>query len=158
MAIPDPLAALAIHAYKEYKSTGSRDAVEMAVKFGKESVRKVQKEDKFAGCLNNLGVMLESGYERTGEMADLEAITSARQAVDSTPKDHSDRAGRLNSLGNKLGHMFVWEEKDGRAGQTPPQTTNDDRRKLKVLLVVMPRLHEERGEHVAGDNFRPRTA
>ncbi|KAM7205892.1 CHAT domain containing protein [Rhypophila sp. PSN 637] len=36
-------------------------------------------------------------------MQDLEeAITAAKQAVQSTPDDHPDRAGRLNNLGNKL--------------------------------------------------------
>jgi hypothetical protein len=50
--------------------------------------------------LNNLGTKLGCWYERTGEMADLEeAIKVARQAVDSIPNDHPDRAGRLNNLG-----------------------------------------------------------
>ena len=36
-------------------------------------------------------------------MKDLEeAIQTARQAVESTPADHPDQAGRLNNLGNKL--------------------------------------------------------
>ena len=36
-------------------------------------------------------------------MEDLEeAILVVRQAVDVTPKDHPDLAGRLNNLGNKL--------------------------------------------------------
>ncbi|KAH7131154.1 CHAT domain-containing protein [Dactylonectria macrodidyma] len=45
-------------------------------------------------------------------MADLEeAIRTARQAVDSTPDDHPDRAGRLNNLGTKLGQRY------GRTGE-----------------------------------------
>lgn len=40
-------------------------------------------------------------------MADLEeAIALARQAVDSTPVDHPDRAGRLGSLGSKLQRRY----------------------------------------------------
>jgi hypothetical protein len=40
-------------------------------------------------------------------MEDLEeAILVARQAVDVTPKDHPDLAGRLNNLGNKLGRRY----------------------------------------------------
>jgi len=45
----------------------------------------------------------ESRYERTGDMADLEAaIRAVQQAINSTPEDHPDRAGKLNNLGNKL--------------------------------------------------------
>src|ERR1700712_4722881 len=40
-------------------------------------------------------------------MTDLEeAIQVARQAVASTPEDHSDLAGRLNNLGNWLGSRY----------------------------------------------------
>ncbi len=58
-----------------------------------------------AGCLSNLGTkLLQSRFERTGEMANLEeAIETAREAVQSTPHDHPDRAARLNNLGIKLG-------------------------------------------------------
>ncbi|KAL2195348.1 CHAT domain-containing protein [Corynascus similis CBS 632.67] len=53
--------------------------------------------------LNNLGVMLQCRYERTGEMADLEeAIEMARQAVESTPHDHPGRAACLHNLGIRL--------------------------------------------------------
>jgi hypothetical protein len=42
-------------------------------------------------------------------MEDLEeAILVARQAVDVTPKDHPDLAGRLNNLGNKLGRRYKY--------------------------------------------------
>jgi hypothetical protein len=57
--------------------------------------------------LNKLGNKLESRYEWTGEMQDLEeAIRVARLAVESTPEDHPDRAGKLNSLGNKLESQY----------------------------------------------------
>ncbi|KAF1963461.1 TPR domain-containing protein [Byssothecium circinans] len=52
-------------------------------------------------------LLLESRYERTGHMDDLEAaIQAAQQAVDSTPDYHPDRAGYLNNLGNWLGRRF----------------------------------------------------
>lgn len=45
-------------------------------------------------------------------MTDLqEAIDAARQAVESTPEDHPDRAACLNNLGNKL------ESRHERAGE-----------------------------------------
>ncbi|KAL2136726.1 hypothetical protein VTI74DRAFT_1767 [Chaetomium olivicolor] len=77
--------------------------------------------------------MLESRYERTGEMADLEeAIGIAKQAVELTPHDYPDRAGRLNSLGNKLqsryertGEMADLEEAIGIARQVVGSTPND---------------------------------
>ncbi|KAH7109907.1 hypothetical protein B0J13DRAFT_293914 [Dactylonectria estremocensis] len=37
-----------------------------------------------------------------------EAIHTARQAVESTPDDHPDRAGRLNNLGNKFESWYEW--------------------------------------------------
>jgi hypothetical protein len=53
--------------------------------------------------LNNLVNKLESRYKRTGKIEDLkEAIQVARQAVNITPEDHPDLAGRLNNLGTKL--------------------------------------------------------
>src|SRR5436190_1902559 len=40
-------------------------------------------------------------------MDDLEeAIQGAREAVDATPRDHPDRAGRLNNLGIRLGDRY----------------------------------------------------
>ncbi|RYP48549.1 hypothetical protein DL768_005588 [Monosporascus sp. mg162] len=57
--------------------------------------------------LDNLGNQLESRYERTGEITDLEeAIGVAREAVESTPHDHPDQAGRLSNLGTKLGRRY----------------------------------------------------
>jgi len=57
--------------------------------------------------LNNLGNKLGLRYERTGDMADLEAaIQAAQQAVDSTPQDHPNWAMHLNNLGNKHGSRY----------------------------------------------------
>jgi tetratricopeptide (TPR) repeat protein len=57
--------------------------------------------------LNNLGMYLGRRYERTGDMADLEAsIRVAHQAVDFTSEDHPDRVGRLNVLGTNLGRRY----------------------------------------------------
>ena len=60
-----------------------------------------------AGCLNNLGIALQSRFERTGSMDDLDrAIVTNEQAVESTPDDHPDRAMYLNNLGNALQRRF----------------------------------------------------
>jgi len=59
------------------------------------------------GMLGNLGAMLGMRFERTGSMDDLNrAVDAATMAVDATPQDHPDRAGRLNNLGNLLGTRF----------------------------------------------------
>jgi tetratricopeptide (TPR) repeat protein len=58
--------------------------------------------------------MLGTRYERTGEMGDLrEAISVARQAVESTPDDHPNRAACLNNLGVMLGTRY---ERTGEMG------------------------------------------
>ncbi|KAL7917666.1 CHAT domain-containing protein [Trichoderma austrokoningii] len=49
----------------------------------------------------------EGRFKRTGSMEDLDrAISVASDALDATPLDHPDRAGRLNNLGNWLGSRF----------------------------------------------------
>ena len=66
-------------------------------------------------------------------MKDLEeAIQTARQAVESTPADHPDQAGRLNNLGNKLesryertGEMKDLEEAIQTARQAVESTPAD---------------------------------
>ncbi|KAI9785802.1 MAG: hypothetical protein M1816_008250 [Peltula sp. TS41687] len=91
----------------------------MAVTFAESAVRATHKEhSSLAGRLGNLGVMLRSGYERTGEMKDLEeAIRVARLAVDSTPEDHPDRAGWLSNLVKWLGRGY---EQTGQITLTLP--------------------------------------
>ncbi|KAH7232458.1 CHAT domain-containing protein [Fusarium solani] len=70
-----------------------------------------ENDPNWAGRVNNLAVMLQGRYERTGNVADLEeAIDVARQAVAATPDDHPDRAACLSNLGTKL------ESRYGRTG------------------------------------------
>ena len=67
-----------------------------------------------AGCLNNLGIALQSRFERTGSMDDLDrAIVTNEQAVESTPDDHPDRAGMLNNLGNRTAESIREDRIDG---------------------------------------------
>jgi hypothetical protein len=57
--------------------------------------------------LNNVGISLGDRYSRTGATADLEeAIQVARKAVDATPDNHPDQAGRFNNLGIRLSDRY----------------------------------------------------
>ncbi|RYP05472.1 hypothetical protein DL765_009836 [Monosporascus sp. GIB2] len=66
----------------------------------------------FQKCFDNVKSSLsettkEYRFARTGDISDLEeAIGVAREAVDATPQDHPDRAGRLNNLGVRLGNRY----------------------------------------------------
>lgn len=83
---------MAISAYKEYTVTGKLESMNRAVVAAARSVKSTSYgSDKLGGWLNSYGVMLETRYERTSDVADLEsAIEGAQQAVDSTPEDHPD--------------------------------------------------------------------
>lgn len=60
-------------------------------------------DEQYGERLDILGILLESRYERTGSMQDLEsAIEKAEEAVRATPTDHPNLAGLLSNLGNKL--------------------------------------------------------
>lgn len=95
---------VAITMYKEFTRNGIKEQIDMAISFAQISIRyKHNKHEITNGLLSNLGVFLESRYERVGDMADLEeAIQVVRRAVVLTPKDHSDLVAYLNNLGNTL--------------------------------------------------------
>ena len=60
-----------------------------------------------ATFLSNLGLALPARFERTGDLADLDAaIDVGRQAVAATPADHPDRARYLSNLGGALRIRF----------------------------------------------------
>ncbi|OCK77737.1 hypothetical protein K432DRAFT_271765, partial [Lepidopterella palustris CBS 459.81] len=85
----------------EHTRTGKLDSINTAVVTAAYSVRTTPEEgDSLPGRLNDYSVMFETRYERTGDIADVEAtIEVAHRAVDSTPEGHPDRAGYLNNLG-----------------------------------------------------------
>jgi hypothetical protein len=105
--LDDMAMTVAISMYEEFRKTGDEGYINAAVHFARLTLCYPCNEPASRTArLNNLGVMLESRYERMGEMSDLEeAIKTARQAVDSTPVGHPDRAACLNNLGNNLGHL-----------------------------------------------------
>jgi len=70
-----------------------------------------ESDPDLAGRLNNLGIMLQSQFQKTERMEDLEESIHQAQQVLNTPRDHPNLAGRLNNLGNKLQSRF---ERTGR--------------------------------------------
>jgi hypothetical protein len=57
--------------------------------------------------LSNLGGSLAARFERTGDVANLDAaIRVAQDAVDATPTDRPDRAGNPSNLGIALSTRF----------------------------------------------------
>jgi len=103
----DVWTAMAEKAYEEHTRTGELDSINIAVVAAARSVKITSEEsDLLPGRLNIYGIMLDKRYERTGDMADLEAaIQAAQKAVDSAP-DQPRRAMYLTNLGNKLGHRY----------------------------------------------------
>ncbi|GKU10360.1 unnamed protein product [Fusarium langsethiae] len=110
-----------------------------------------------AAWLNNLGNQLESLYERTGEMKDLEeAIETARKAIESTPDDHPDLAGMLNNLGIQLSLRYerTGEMKDLEEAietvRKAIESTPDDHPNLAGMLnnlgIQLSRRYERTGE------------
>jgi len=78
-----------------------------------EAIQIMEQEIEMAGkhilphMLSNLGIMLSRRFERTGSIDDLNrAVDVAEQAVNATPEDHPNRAGRLNNLENLLTTQF----------------------------------------------------
>ncbi|KAH6874579.1 CHAT domain-containing protein [Thelonectria olida] len=84
--MPSVLSGLAIEAYEKFQETGDVADIHLAVTAAQLAVSLMPDDHPDqAGCLNNLGIKLGLRYERT------EAISIARQAVDSTPDSHPDR-------------------------------------------------------------------
>ncbi len=60
-----------------------------------------------AGRLSNLGVALQTRFERTGDPADLDAaIATVKEAIQAAPAGHPDRAAMLSNLGVALRARF----------------------------------------------------
>ncbi len=88
------------------------------------------------GRLNNLGIMLERRFERTGMMEDLEdSIRRAQQAVTITPQDHLSLAMYLNNLGNKLETQFERRLKEGGLGRVNSQCSRQVTSHLKIIRI-----------------------
>ena len=69
----------------------------------RRAVKEIPSAIPLATLLSNLGLGLQTRYERDGRAADLdEAIELSREALALTPPDSPDRAGRLSNLGSGL--------------------------------------------------------
>ena len=104
------VSAMAMSAYESHMKKGDFASIDKAVKLTRLSLYCTSEgHESETARLNNLGLMLESRYEWTRGIADLEAAISAMQkAVDLTPEDHPDRAHWLSNLGNQLESRYEW--------------------------------------------------
>ena len=100
---PHEIASMfAITMYEEFTRSRIKEQIDAAISFAQMSLC-YEHTEITNSLLSNLGVFLESRYERVGDMVDLEkAIQVARRVVALTPEDHSDLAGYLNNLGSML--------------------------------------------------------
>jgi CHAT domain-containing protein len=152
------LSGFAMEAYRTYRRTGARRHIDRAVWIARIAVNLTHTDDqKWAGLMDTLGVMLEAQYGPTGEIAGLEeAIVISRQAVAATPNNHPDRAGRLGNLGNKLqrryertGNIADLEEAiaiSRQAVATMPDNHPDRAGQLGNLGSKLGRRYEQTGE------------
>ncbi|KAL4735583.1 CHAT domain-containing protein [Aspergillus similis] len=112
------LHTLSNHLSRRYTRTGNLQDLEAAIANANLAMAATpDKHPDRPSTLNNLSQDLCTRYERTGNLQDLEAaIANTKLAVAATPNDnpnyaafltatpdgHSDRAGRLNNLSNRL--------------------------------------------------------
>jgi hypothetical protein len=85
-SVGDMLSTLAVEAYEQYEKTHELQPINNAVQFARGAMAKTSSDDPgLAERQNELGTMLESRYERTGALSDLEeAIEISRQSITST--------------------------------------------------------------------------
>jgi hypothetical protein len=101
--IPGLPPALAIDAYERHMQSGSTKNIDIAIGLAKQGIyRTANGNPPLIRWLNNLGIFR---YKRTREIKDLEAIQTARKAVESIPADHPDRAACLNDFGEQTGEI-----------------------------------------------------
>ncbi|KAJ7751792.1 CHAT domain-containing protein [Mycena maculata] len=112
------LQSLAVSLSDRYCRLGALEDLETALQKMQEAVDLTPVDHpERAGRLQDLAVSLTDRYHRLGVLADLEASLQKRQkavdltptdqeAVDLTPVDHPDKAGRLQSLAVSLGHRY----------------------------------------------------
>ncbi|KAH7165143.1 CHAT domain-containing protein [Fusarium sp. MPI-SDFR-AT-0072] len=155
--MPDCLAELGIGAYERYMQTGSRDDINKAIDWAKKDIDLANDSDpSHTQGSNNLGVFLDSRYERIGETKDLEAIETAKQAIELTPDDKKNLAGRLNNLGvflssryEQTGEMRDLEEAIQAARQATeamPKGHPDLADFLHNLRIMLEKLYDRTGE------------
>ncbi|RSL93027.1 hypothetical protein CDV31_014880 [Fusarium ambrosium] len=71
--MPGALEALAIQTYEKFHKSGDISAIDIAIEAAQLRLTVIlDTSSPRIGHLNNFGVFLESRYERTGDMADLE--------------------------------------------------------------------------------------
>ncbi|KAJ5662986.1 hypothetical protein N7507_003717 [Penicillium longicatenatum] len=118
------------------------DYFDEAIRASRQAVQATPEDHPdFAIFLDNLGTYLESRYERTGQIEDLEeAIRVSRQALQATPDDHCELAEWSNNLGNYLRHRYKQTgqiedlEEAIRLSRQAAQATPEDHPDLAIYL------------------------
>ncbi len=107
-----------------------------------------------AVMLTNLGIILQTRFERTGVLADLDAAIEAEHAaVAATPPGHPDRPGYLSNLGDALRarfeHTGVLADLEAaiEAGRAAVDATSPDRPDRAVTLTNLGNALRVRFEH-----------
>lgn len=104
------VANLALVLRERYHQSGDLTALREAAELARLAVRSPRSPLDSDTQLANLGVILQTWYDRTADAATAsEAVAAARQVLDRTPEDSADLAARLNHLGNALHKLYQSE-------------------------------------------------
>jgi tetratricopeptide (TPR) repeat protein len=101
------LSELSVALRVQFEHTGKLDYLDEAVEYGGAAVAAPTSDYERAAILNNLGVVLGTRFQQSGDLADIDgAITIYRKAVEVAPASHPDRVMFLANLGNSLGNRI----------------------------------------------------
>ncbi|BDH06150.1 CHAT domain-containing tetratricopeptide repeat protein [Streptomyces seoulensis] len=99
----DRVANLSLALRERYHQTGDLETLREAARLARLALSTPRTGSDSDTQLSNLGVILQTWYERTGEAgAASEAVDAARRVLARTPPGGVERAKRLNHLGNAL--------------------------------------------------------
>ncbi|MGW3115321.1 CHAT domain-containing protein [Streptomyces sp. NPDC001091] len=99
----DRVANLALALRERYHQTGDLETLREAARLARLALSTPRTPGDSDTQLSNLGVILQTWYDRTGEAgAASEAVDAARRVLARTPPGGTERAKRLNHLGNAL--------------------------------------------------------
>ncbi|KAI0084232.1 CHAT domain-containing protein [Irpex rosettiformis] len=105
---------LAQYAYKQYKTRGDLDALEISTQCYRAAMGATEDDHpEKVDIISNLGVVLDTRFKCVGEHQDLEEAIFLRQLADAlTPDDSPDKPSRLSNLAVSILSRF---QREGRA-------------------------------------------
>ncbi|MCZ4120310.1 CHAT domain-containing protein [Streptomyces sp. H39-S7] len=104
------VANLALVLRERYHQSGDLTTLRESAGLARLALRFPRSSSDSDSKLANLGVILQTWYDRTADAAAAsEAVEAARQVLDRTPDDSADLALRLNHLGNALHKRYESE-------------------------------------------------